>query len=340
MPPDNRRLWICIITSVVVHLLLLLLWALGADQWIKPRLPEKPAAVMALTLVPPPQAAPKPAMRTPRFVPTVESQRAPDENPNAVLESERNTRQRSNVADARDPSSNLPEMKGRHEASASYMERDTPGAKPTTAALASAKPAPAQPPAPPAQPPLPPSPKPSTPDASPRPTPQPDAAALAVLPAQPSPTAAQQEAARPQNRPQASPAANPEAPRPPPSFSADVHGGGASGAPSPESRETELGRYKAKVYRAVGGRWHIKVNSNLSTLAIGSVRIRFFIRANGVVENLQIIEDSGLADGRTAVLRTLSRQSITESGPFEPFSEQLKAQLGEGYEEEFGFTIY
>lgn len=121
----------------------------------------------------------------------------------------------------------------------------------------------------------------------------------------------------------------------------DVSGGaGMKGLPSPEARDTELGRYKQKMYRAVGSRWYLKVQSSMSFLAIGTVRVKFFVRANGVLENVRIVDDSGASNSSTEMLRTISQQSVVESAPFEPFSETMKQQLGAGYEEEFTFSIY
>jgi hypothetical protein len=105
---------------------------------------------------------------------------------------------------------------------------------------------------------------------------------------------------------------------------------------SPAARESEIGRYKAKVFRAIGSLWYLKVDQNQSVLGIGSVKIRFFIRANGVIEHVSTID----ASGKHHELDAISKQSIIGSGPFDPFSDTMKLQLGEGYWEEVTFTIY
>jgi outer membrane biosynthesis protein TonB len=101
------------------------------------------------------------------------------------------------------------------------------------------------------------------------------------------------------------------------------------------SQETELGRYKAKLYRAIGSRWYLYVQKQISLLSVGSVRIRFYVRANGVIDNLQILD----GDPRS-VLTNISRRSILEVGAMEPFPDQMKEQLGDGYYEEITFSIY
>ena len=105
--------------------------------------------------------------------------------------------------------------------------------------------------------------------------------------------------------------------------------------PLARSAETELGRYKSKIYRAIGSRWYLNVDIAKTDLSIGTVRIKFFIQSNGVVSNVEVLEDSG-----SQMLHTISLKSILDSAPFEPFSESLKQQLGNGYDEEFTFSIY
>ncbi len=108
------------------------------------------------------------------------------------------------------------------------------------------------------------------------------------------------------------------------------------GPASPASRETELGRYKARMYRAIGSRWYLEVEQNMALLALGAVQVRFYVQADGTIRNLQIVSE----DGRTEVLRTISNDSVRLSAPFEPFSEGMKTQLGGGFWEEITFTIY
>jgi outer membrane biosynthesis protein TonB len=108
------------------------------------------------------------------------------------------------------------------------------------------------------------------------------------------------------------------------------------GPASPEATESELGRYKAKMYRAIASAWYWLVDQNISLLALGSVRIKFYVAADGSVRDVSVILESG----ETAVLRSISLQSIRKAFPMEPFSESLRTQVGDGFWEECGFTIY
>ena len=142
--------------------------------------------------------------------------------------------------------------------------------------------------------------------------------------------------------PQAAPAAGHTQGNVPPSmFSAEKHlsevkGGAIQGDDiSMASQETELGRYKSKLYRAIGSRWYLYVQRQISLLSVGNVRLRFYVRANGVIEKIEVIK----GDARSP-LAAISRRSVTDVGAMEPFSEQLRQQLGEGYSEEITFSIY
>ncbi len=151
----------------------------------------------------------------------------------------------------------------------------------------------------------------------------------------------QESQQRPEQKPE--PEATPP-PAPPPSPAAlprhrmQLSGGHTAeiGPASPATRETELGRYKARMYRAIGSRWYLEVEQNMALLALGSVQVRFYVQADGTIRNLQIVTE----DGRTEVLRTISSDSVRLSAPFEPFSEGMKTQLGGGFWEEITFSIY
>lgn len=357
----QSRLPLYIFLSVLLHVLLMLIFASGLFKFSLPE-PEPPVGETTLTLLEEtplqPQAPaiqPQPKQTT-RFVPTNASQESAKVNPNTPLESERNTALRSD-SPARQSNSPMPDMRGDPRQGLSYDNiRGSQGQGQQQPQQASQ-----QKPQQQAQnQPTPPTPQPQKPSQQPDqqqaqaqpapqqakpqpPTPRPDDA-IPVLPPDQKP--AQQTAQASQTPPQQQSQATPQqAPRPPPaSFSmmrSDSAGGaGMKGLPSPEARDTELGRYKQKMYRAVGSRWYLKVQSSMSFLAIGTVRVKFFVRANGVLENLRVVDDSGATNSSTEMLRTISQQAVVESAPFEPFSESMKQQLGSGYEEEFTFSIY
>ena len=152
-------------------------------------------------------------------------------------------------------------------------------------------------------------------------------------------TSKQTDPSQPNSSSQFSPPPNP--PPSPESFEKhrmQISGGRTAelGPVSPSARETELGRYKARLYRAIGSRWYLEVEQNMGLLAIGSVRVRFYVQSDGTISSLQVISE----DGITEVLRSISLDSIRLSAPFGPFSEAMKGQIGDGFWEEITFTIY
>lgn len=132
-----------------------------------------------------------------------------------------------------------------------------------------------------------------------------------------------------------------EARPPPSSFIADrrksaIFGGAQLGEESSiASQETILGRYKSKLYRAIGSRWYLYVQNRITLLNVGQVKIRFYIRSDGVIEKTEFTEGEA-----NSTLGTLSRRAIMDVGTLEPFPDALKQQLGEGYWEDITFTIY
>jgi len=113
--------------------------------------------------------------------------------------------------------------------------------------------------------------------------------------------------------------------------------GGASVGPQNSfgAEQTELGRYKEKLYRAIGSRWYVYVEESSGLISIGVIKIRFYVRADGVFEKLEVISGDN-----SSQLHAISRRSImVNSGQLEPFSEAMRAQLGDGYWEEISFTI-
>lgn len=293
-----------------------------------------------LKMQPPPQA-------TPEFVPTDPSQQVAQADPNAVLEAERNTALRSQEKGTTD--SSLPQLSGNPRAGLNYENSprsvEQPNSSQPTPPIP-VDPTQAEPPSKPTpeSKPLPPTPKTER-------EPEPASADPKALPVLPSPYQPPQPATKPQpDRPETKPPsptppnAKPTPPSPPPtpySFQREksrIEGGRNAdiGAPSPAAKESELGRYKAKVYRAIGSRWYISVEKNMAVLALGEAKIKFFVRANGTIDQIEVIDSTVNAE----VLRNLSIRSVKDSQPFEVFSDSLKQQLGEGYWEEITFTIY
>ena len=115
---------------------------------------------------------------------------------------------------------------------------------------------------------------------------------------------------------------------------------GAAGLPgdnTPAAMATDLGRYKAKVYRAVGARWYEKVNRQIQVLGVGTVHITYTIHADG---HMEIVADPDSSNPSLMLLHTISLDSMLQSAPFDPFSESMKKQVGESYTDDFTFSVY
>jgi hypothetical protein len=121
-------------------------------------------------------------------------------------------------------------------------------------------------------------------------------------------------------------------------YQSDVSGqAGVPGDNSPATMATDLGRYKAKVYRAVGARWYEKVNSQIQVLDKGTVRIKFRIYSDG---HLVIESDPEGGESSLALLHSVSLNSMTEAAPFDPFSDKMKKEVGDSFADEFSFNVY
>jgi outer membrane biosynthesis protein TonB len=316
-----------IVFSLLVHAVLGLCFAAGLISSLDwRRLPDLTPASdpMSLTML---QADPSPLQKT-TFFPTLDSQQTDKPPENTPLESDHDTALRSQEKGQKD-NSPLPQQTGSPQSSVAYQ--DSPQINPRQS-----NPAPEQA-------------KTQETQASPAPQPKPQVEQA------PEPSKDEGLTFRPKELPQPDPQQKtpptpnqkeqtPSHAQPPPSPASSfqkrtaMEGGrnASIGSASPIAKNTPAGRYKAKVYGAIGSLWYLKVAQNQTVLGIGSLRVKFFIRANGVVESVSSVSPSGRID----ILETISKQAVIESGPFEPFGDAMKQQFGEGYWEEITFTIY
>ncbi len=328
-PPSLLVGWM--IASLILHFFLLSIWAIIPKNFSHEHSPQskqaiESAPVLTFMLNPPLPAIPE-KKQEPFVVPTLPSQEVAIENPNAILESERNTQLRSQEQGV-ELNSPLPQQTGDTRSSFSYLQ--TPASKPS--------PQQSNPPPVPRQ--TPPTPKAEESNLNPELSKE----QLSIIP-DGTPLFAKNNPKKnnpnPSNTPQTQSENKPSAPASPMSFARDksqINGAKLSekGENSPESKATDLGRYKSKMYRAIGSRWYIMIDKQMSLLGVGSIKAKFFVQANGVIRDIQIAEDSG----QTEILEKICIRAIRDSGPFEPFSDNLKQQLGEGYWEDITFSIY
>lgn len=330
--------------SVCIHLVLIFLLLV-----LVPKAPalsqEPPSQTVTVTLMPP---VPQP--RTPNlspdnkyarpFVDTADLIPANKLDPNALFEGDANTRAASK--NPGDGNSALPSQTGLnqdelqiHNSTYSPNRPGNPTPPPPTPEQKPQAPTPPEKPAP-------------QQTAQKKPQPSPDDIALkpgSLLTQNPKideSTAPTPDDTSTQNPSQ--PSTSPRSPpSPPPSaFSVDrrrteLHGSAPMGDDSSvATQESEMGRYKAKLYRAVGSRWYFHVQQFMSTLSVERIRIRFYIRSDGRIKKVEVIEGSPQSS-----LAGISIQSIKEiDGQLEPFPESMKQQLGDGYSEEISFSVY
>ncbi len=327
--------------AVVIAIILLLSHFVPAPKLEAP--PVKPPST-TMSLIPPP-AAQKPKHV---FMPTQAQDNAPHKD--TLIESDHDTQVASHSKKSRDNNSVMPDVVSEKKHSADLINSPNIQAKPTPQ-NSTTPPTPkqqdqpkaethppqtqtAQTPQPnPAKPtPQPPKPAPPAPQV-PKPVPQQvDPDGLPVLPPINAPTL------QPQASPSAARAAQVAAPSPVlPAVASDISGrAGISGAPSPEAMATEIGKYKARFYAAVGSYWYPQVNNQLSLLGVGVVTIQYTIHYDGTITTKVL---SG-GDGSLMLLQTISVTSIRKCSPFLPFPPAMRAQVGDDYTDTFSFSIY
>jgi len=110
----------------------------------------------------------------------------------------------------------------------------------------------------------------------------------------------------------------------------------STGAPSIESAETPLGKYKAKIYNTIGTQWRFMVAEKSSVLSYGTTSIQFTIGRDGKLEGVMVTGGSPGAE----MLQVLSMNAVRLCAPFPPFPENIKQQLGESLTLDVNFTIY
>jgi|GEM_PF-407574 len=341
-PPPPRRsklLWIFLGASLFLHPILialaLLLWLWYGDLRQEQDIP-RPRQI-SVTLVP--QAAPPPPPPPPSspnnqvpFLDTTGLPRLDQPDPRAAFEGETNTAALSRQAGTGNPA--LPNQQGERRPGLEFFNADY---SPEVASQPQS-PAPEQPR-----------------DPTPRPKPEEAAAAKPNAPLQDQLRAsaasrlqtgekseAERIREREKNLASQPPSQAAESRAPPAAFSAfkrenRIEGGAAAGeVNSAAARETEMGRYKAKLYRAIGSRWYAYVRQDDGKIGIGVVRLRFYVRQDGSILAPEIVEG-----GQHSALLAVSRRSVMEvSGQIEPFPPSMRQQLGEGYYEEVSFSIY
>ncbi len=305
--------------SVIVHLLLILLIAvmLGFRPEIPPPPPPDEAPV-EITLLDAPVPNPKTA---PEYIATTESQRVdkPPENP--AFESDKDTLAASALPASGDAP--LPTMDGETAPGISFENRNyTTGLEPK----------PAAPPPRPEQETTPPQPKVEETEAVP--TPRPVSQIALLEPPKPK-TEPKPEPPKPVERTPAKPS-QPSAPGYQPQERVTRIRGNISnrGRASAAANATPLGRYKKMLSDAIGSRWYYYVNDQIGLLNIGTLDVRFVVRADGRVERIKVVSNSS-----NESFAACSVQAIMEA-EIPPIPKEIVPMLENGrIEIEYSFTI-
>lgn len=313
--------------SALLHVILLLICFSSVAEILRFKPKEPPVKVMRVVLAPKPKV--KPQSQKKAFLDSAQALKSDKAPENARFESDANTRAASKEKGA--GAEDLPQQKGREIAA---LELRDSTFSPTQKSQPTA-PQPKQEPQPATQP---------TPPQTQQQKQELDKKMLkqeSTLALAPKEKPSEKKPPTPPAPPKPKQSPQTEA-RPPPSVltmdrrRTTISGGAQLGEDSSvASQESILGRYKTKLYRAVGSRWYLYVQNRLTLLNVGQVKIRFYIRANGVIEKTEFSEGDP-----NSTLGVISRRAISDVGALEPFPEELKQQLGEGYWEEITFSIY
>ena len=334
---SDRHLAVFLGVSLLLHLLLLLLIFSGllAHLRFEPAPPDAPRTV-TLTLIPAHPPPPPPPDQDPErlFVDTAGLRQVQETNPQTPFESEHTTRATTQMPGQ--PDSILPAQTGEDRSGLEFFDSEYTPESPTEPSAA-AQPQQASPAA----------------DARPEQEAVEQPQERMVPPAPRLHSDGTRTAARePREKQEQQERRDPSQPvteqeksereQTPMAFSAhrratNIEGGGAQAdETSIAARESTMGRYRSRLRRAIGSRWYAYVQDDASRIGLGTVRLRFYIRSDGVITDVQVVEGPNYSQ-----LLAVSRRSVMEvSGQLESFPESMRVQVGDGYYEEISFTIY
>jgi len=337
---------IFVLLSLLAHAIIIAAILLITIFMPVPKIPIPAPSVTTLTLTPLPPAAPSTPQK-PIFVPTTPQANA--QHKQQLVESANDHDLTTQSTTARNPNSIMPDVTGKPHASDLNSSPNAPAVQKPQVSSTPPTPKQAKP-----EKPTPPQPNPQQAQQPPPKTPPPTLKPLPPTPPQKAPPQVDPITGLPvlppinaQTLAPPNSAAQPLAPaQTQPQQAASVRGAlGRHGDNSPAAMASAWGRYKQKVYEAVGSYWYNKVNSQFQILGVGGVHIQFTIYDDGRVQTKVL--DPG--DSSMQTLLTISINSIRQASPFDTFDaypgmrqEIIKAQGGDGssYTDDFTFSIY
>lgn len=89
--------------------------------------------------------------------------------------------------------------------------------------------------------------------------------------------------------------------------------------------KTEVDRYKAVVYKAIGSAWYEAVEKNKSALSVGEIRIKFHVHSNGTLDEITMTHDGGVTDAA----RNICLEAIRRANSFPAFTPRMIQQVGD-----------
>ena len=351
---DRPWVLIFVLLSLLAHLLFVLTILVVSRLFPTPKLEsDAQLASTTISLEPPPPEQPPPQPKPRRmFVPTTpdkDALKTPQQ-----IESEYNTRLKTQSQTARDPNSIMPDVVAKHEKANLQQAPNAPSTNPPNPATTSANGKDQQQQKTAQQPPQPSKQVEPKPEQAQQPSPTTAPKPSTVPPVKAQPTVAQQQldpnglpVLPPIAAPTMAPASEHQEATPAasiPQIQQSEHGAiGVHGDDSPAAMATEFGRYKAKVYRAIGSQWYPKVNKQFQVMPVGVVHIQFTIHSDGRVDT-KVLDGN---QGALQILLSVSLNSIIEAAPFDPFTDSLKKEIaqeegndGERYTDDCNFSIY
>lgn len=267
---ERSKVLVAIVLSLLLHLLFIL--GVGVTLAWKPS-PARPTLDEPVELI-----LVEPVKTKPAYIATSDSQRSEKAPDKPRFESDKDTKAASNApADGQEA---LPSQDGRENPALQFEnQNNTLGrqARPTTAGARTIE----QQGAPP------------TPKAEATATPRPQAELALLEPPKP------KTETQPESREQKSKVENEKSQaKPLPGYQPEtrvtrIRGNISNrGRSAVDAAATPLGRYKKELSDAIGSRWYYYVNEQMGLLNVGTVDIRFRVRQNGKVENIQVLHNS------------------------------------------------
>ena len=312
---EQRKTAAAFLTSLLFHLLIILLVALFFALRPAPTPPVLEEVPVELTLIDPPSAKPN---TKPSYIETNETQRSDAPPENMVFESDKDTRAAAMQPAAGDAP--VPTQDGMEIPALEFENKEyTPGkeARPSAPAVQAQ---PASTPAPPAEP-----------ASTPRQTTQ-----LALLePPKPANTPRPQtEQPKPAVQQQPPQAAKPPGYQPQTRITRIRGNISNRGRSAVDATATPLGRYKKMLSDAIGSRWYFYVNEQMGLLTMGTVDLRFIVTANGKAQKVQVVRNSSNESFAACSVRAVVEAEIP------PIPAELVPMLENGrIEIDYSFTI-